>query len=108
MVQLLEKKKHHPRVNWLYGIIIENIKYRIRYSQNLWKNIMDFGGIRVDPWTFQEPVTIRAQRSLEENFPEALNQFIHTQFRPIELRELGIENLSFKRGDFIQWWYSPH
>ena len=108
MVQLLEKKKQHPRVNWLYGVIVENIKYRIRYSQNLWKNIMDFGGIRVDPWTSDEPVTVRARWSLEEDFAEALNKFIHTQFRPIELRELGIENLEFQKEDFIQWWYSKH
>lgn len=106
MAQLL-KQKNHPRLNWLLGVIAENIKYRILHSQNRWKKIMDFGGIRVDSWNMEAPVTLKAEWCLEEDFAEELNEFIRIQFTPAEKRELGIEKLIFTKGDFIEWWYSP-
>lgn len=106
MAQLLERRQH-PRLMWLKGIIMENIKYRILHSRNRWMNIMDFGGVRVDSWNLEEPVTVKSKWCLEENFAESLNDFIRAQFMPAEKRELGIEKLVFGREDFIEWWYSP-
>ncbi|MBQ2283372.1 MAG: ATP-binding protein [Agathobacter sp.] len=99
--------KDHPRIIWLLGVIAENIKYRILHSQNRWKKIMDFGGVRVDSWNMEAPVTLKAEWCLEEDFAEELNEFIRIQFTPAEKRELGIEKLIFTKGDFIEWWYSP-
>jgi hypothetical protein len=106
-VQLLEMCQDEPRVSNLREVIIENIKQRIINSKNHWNRIIDFGGSFVEEWNSSTPMTMQSVWCLENDFADSINRFINAKFTESERIRIGIDRLTFRREDFISWWYMP-
>lgn len=90
----------------LLEVIKENIKQRMMNHHSHWDKIIDFGGSFVEEWRGERCVTVQAIGCLENNFADSVNRFIRGKFSNMELRNLGLTDLEFKREDFLQWWYA--
>jgi hypothetical protein len=106
-VQLFELFQDEPRVSNLREVIIENIKQRMINSQKHWNRIIDFGGSFVEEWNSSTPMTMQSVWCLENDFADSINRFIDTKFSESERIRIGIDRLTFRREDFISWWYMP-
>jgi hypothetical protein len=104
---MLERASINPKVAAMREIIVENIKQRIINAQKSWGKIVDFGGSFVDEWTADSAISVQSVWCLEENFAELLNEFVRSRLSYVELTDYGLEELVFRKEDFISWWYMP-
>ena len=105
--QLLARVDHYSKVRKLRAVIMENIKRRVLGIHKFWSKIIDFGGMVIDEWENNNPLSVHSAWSLEPNFHELVNQFIAERLTPEEIAKLGLTDLKFTKEDFIAWWYPP-
>lgn len=103
--QLFDRCMYSPKIRMIHEVIIENIKQRIINTRNGWNRIIDFGGSFVEEWQSENLVTVQSIGCLEENFPEAVNEFISSKLSDGERKRFGLTDLLFTKEDFISWWY---
>lgn len=98
---------YYPKVHNMISVILENIKQRIIHVQNQWDKVVDFGGILVDDWNPQNVATVQSVWCLEHDFADSVNTFIQSRLTQKEQSALGLDGFTFRRDDFINWWFTP-
>lgn len=97
-----------PSMRMTWSVILENIKQRILSKANRFGKIIDFHGSFVDFWSDERVITVESVGCLEKNFPEMMNTYIREQVPLDELKKMGLDNLMFRRTDFVPWWFEDY
>lgn len=107
LAKMLQPVWYHPKVHRMIAVILENIKQRIINSQHRWNRIIDFGGFFIDDWNPKNVATVQSIWCLESDFAVYVNEYIATILNEREKVDLGLVGLTFRREDFINWWFTP-
>lgn len=107
-IQTMNRSVVTPRMQQTWAVIVENIKQRILSKSNRFGRIIDFNGSFVDFWSDERVITMESAGCLEKNFPEMMNAYIREQVPDSELRKMGLQNICFRKSDFIPWWFEDY